>query len=67
MTDKAALHASGSLQQKVTPLARFAAYGREQTQWAVKQALDLGLMGIIFPSIDTADQALNAIRAMRYP
>ena len=67
MTDKAAVHESGSLRQRVTPLARFAPYGREQTQWAVKQALDLGLMGIIFPSIDTADQALNAIRAMRYP
>ena len=46
-------------------MARFAPYGREQTQ--VKQALDLGLMGIIFPSIDTAEQALNAVRAMRYP
>ena len=67
MTDKAAVHESGRLRQRVTPLARFAPYGREQTQWAVKQALDLGLMGIIFPSIDTADQALNAIRAMRYP
>ena len=67
MTDKAAVHQSGSLRQRVTPLARFAPYGREQTQWAVKQALDLGLMGIIFPAIDTADQALNAVRAMRYP
>ena len=67
MIDKAALHESGSLRQRVTPLARLAPYGREQTQWTVKQALDLGLMGIIFPSIDTADQALNAIRSMRYP
>ena len=53
MTDKAALHESGSLRQRVTPLARLAPYGREQTQWTVKQALDLGLMGIIFPSIET--------------
>ena len=67
MTDKAAVHESGSLRQRVTPLARFAPYGREQTQWAVKQALDLGVMGIIFPAIDTADQALNAVRTMRYP
>jgi len=67
MTNKAFVHASGSLRQEVTPLARFAPYGREQTQWAVKQALDLGLMGIIFPSIDTPEQALNAVRAMRYP
>ena len=67
MADKAAVHESGSLRQRVTPLARLAPYGREQTQWAVKQALDLGLMGLIFPAIDTADQALNAVRAMRYP
>ena len=67
MTDKAAVHENGSLRQRVTPLARLAPYGREQTQWAVKQALDLGLMGIIFPAIDTAEQALNAVRAMRYP
>ena len=67
MTDKAAVHESGSLRQRVTPLARFAPYGREQTQWAVKQALDLGLMGIIFPAIETAEQAVNAVRAMRYP
>ncbi len=67
MTDKATLYESGSLRQNVTPLARFAPYGREQTQWTVKQALDLGLMGIIFPSIDTADQARSAVRAMRYP
>ena len=67
MTDKAAVHQSGSLRQRVTPLARFAPYGREQTQWAVKQALDLGLMGLIFPAIETADQALTAVQAMRYP
>jgi 4-hydroxy-2-oxoheptanedioate aldolase len=67
MTDKRAVHDSGRLRQRVTPLARLAPYGREQTQWAVKQALDVGLMGIIFPAIDTAAQALNAVRAMRYP
>ena len=67
LTDKATVHESGSLQQRVTPLARLAPYGREQIQWTVKQALDLGLMGIIFPSIDTSDQALSAIRSMRYP
>ena len=67
MIDKAAVLESGSVRQKVTALARFAPYGREQAQWAVKQALDIGLMGIIFPSIETREQALNAIRAMRYP
>ena len=67
MIDKASVLEKGSVQPKVTPLARFAPYGREQVQWVVKQALDLGLMGIIFPSIETKEQALNAVRAMRYP
>ena len=67
MTDKQAIVESGSVRPRVTPLARIAPYGRESSAWAVKQALDIGLMGLIFPSIDTPDQALQAVRAMRYP
>jgi len=67
MIDKAVVHETGRLQQPVTPLARLAPYGREQIQWVVKQALDVGLFGIIFPSIETQEQALTAVRAMRYP
>ena len=67
MIDRAAVVESGHLQQAVTPLARLAPYGREQSQWVVKQALDVGLSGIIFPSIDTEAQAVAAVSAMRYP
>ncbi len=67
MIDKQAIAESGSLQQRVTPLVRVAPYGRETSAWAVKQALDIGVMGIIFPSIETPEQALAAVRAMRYP
>ena len=67
LTDKQAIAASGSLRQRVTPLVRIAPYGREPSAWAVKQALDVGSMGIIFPSIETPEQALAAVRAMRYP
>ena len=56
MIDKQAIAGSGSLQQRVTPLARIAPYGRESSAWAVKQALDIGLMGIIFPSIKSPGQ-----------
>ena len=65
--DKQTIVESGSLRQQVTPLVRIAPYGRETSAWAVKQALDIGLMGIIFPSIETPEQALAAVRAMRYP
>ena len=67
MIDKRAIAESGSLRANVTPLARIAPYGRESSAWVVKQALDIGLMGLIFPSIETASQALEAVRAMRYP
>jgi 4-hydroxy-2-oxoheptanedioate aldolase len=46
---------------------RLAPYGREQAHWVVKQALDQGMTGIIFPQIDTPEQALSAVQSMRYP
>ncbi len=33
----------------------------------VKQALDIGLHGVIFNGVDTPEQALFAVRTMRYP
>ena len=67
MIDKAAAVRKGNPQPNVTPLARFAPYGRENAEWAAKQGLDQGLMGAIFASTETRDQALNAVRLMRYP
>ena len=67
LTDRAAIAESGSVQQRVTPWVRLAPYGSESPRWAAKQALDIGVMGIIFPSIETAEQARTAVRSMRYP
>lgn len=67
MIDKAEAVRKGSVQPNVAPLARFAPYSREASEWAVKQGLDQGLMGVIFNSVDTAGQALRHVRAMRYP
>lgn len=67
MTDKAAILRKGNLQPNVTPIVRLPQYGREPLQFMVKQALDLGVFGIIFPAIESREQALNAVRAMRYP
>src|SRR5258708_25491825 len=67
MIDKAAILKKGNVQPNVAIFARFAPYGREQAQWVVKQALDIGLMGVIFNGIDNAEQALLAVRNMRYP
>jgi 4-hydroxy-2-oxoheptanedioate aldolase len=67
MIDKAAILNKGNPQPNVAIFARFAPYGREQAQWFVKQALDIGLMGVIFNGIDNREQALLAVRNMRYP
>jgi 4-hydroxy-2-oxoheptanedioate aldolase len=67
MLDKAAILKKGSAEASVAIFARFAPYGRESSQWVVKQALDTGLMGVIFNGIDNADQAMLAVRNMRYP
>jgi 4-hydroxy-2-oxoheptanedioate aldolase len=46
---------------------RIPANGREMNQWMIKQLLDQGVHGIMAPHIETADQAANIVRAMRYP
>ena len=65
--DKASIVEKGNGQADLAVFARFPPYGREQVQWIAKQALDIGLMGIIFNSIDNAEQATAAVQSMRYP
>jgi 4-hydroxy-2-oxoheptanedioate aldolase len=49
------------------PIVRIPLEGDESFRFAVKQVLDMGAMGVVFPHIDTRAQALEAIRAMRFP
>lgn len=57
----------GSPQMAVTPLVRIPMNGREQLEFLVKQVLDVGAFGIVFPFIGTRADAENAVRSMRYP
>jgi 4-hydroxy-2-oxoheptanedioate aldolase len=50
-----------------TPLLRIPTYGRELNHWLIKQALDLGFPGVIFPSVSTAKQAEHIVAGSRYP
>lgn len=45
------------------PLVRIA----QNENWQVKRALDLGAEGIVFPLIYTAEDALKAVKSLRYP
>ncbi len=67
MNDKAAYLRKGNAQLPIAPFLRIPAYGRESPDWIVKQALDLGMLGIKFPTINTKEEATRAVRSMRYP
>jgi 4-hydroxy-2-oxoheptanedioate aldolase len=67
MIDKEAILKKGNAQPNVALFARFPPAGRDGSGWVVKQALDLGLMGVIFNDVDSAEQATRAVQSMRYP
>lgn len=59
--------AAGSTAPAVTPIVRIPANGGEMNQWLAKQALDMGVFGVVWPHVSTAEQAYNAVAACRYP
>jgi 4-hydroxy-2-oxoheptanedioate aldolase len=67
MIDKERILAKGHAQMDVTPFVRLPANGRDQATFLAKQALDAGVMGIMFPYVNTAAEAELAVRSMRYP
>lgn len=67
MTNKAEIARKGNLQPDVTPMVRIPPYGYESVYWAAKQALDRGVMGVMFPAINTKQHAIDAISAARFP
>jgi len=67
MTDKMAIVRQGNAQMRTTPIVRLPANGRNDPEWLVKQILDIGAFGIMFPYVETGEEALRAVKAMRYP
>ena len=67
MTDKQAIARQGNTQMRTTPIVRLPANGRNDPEWMVKQILDIGAMGILFPYVESREQAERAVAAMRYP
>jgi 4-hydroxy-2-oxoheptanedioate aldolase len=66
MSDRGMVLQKGNLQPNVALFARFPPEA-DQSEWVVKQALDIGLHGVIFNGVDRKEQALVAVRSMRYP
>jgi 4-hydroxy-2-oxoheptanedioate aldolase len=67
MTDKRAIEQKGNLQMDVTPFVRIPATGQEDVLAQAKQVLDVGVFGVMYPSISTREEAETAVRATRYP
>jgi 4-hydroxy-2-oxoheptanedioate aldolase len=66
-TNKAEIAKQGNLQVRVPPIVRIPTYGRDLNEAIVKQVLDMGAFGIMFPAIENKEQALAAVSAARYP
>ena len=56
----------GDAQPKMAIVARFPPYPSDNAAWIAKQALDMGLMGIVFNTVNTKEEAIAAVRQMRY-
>jgi 4-hydroxy-2-oxoheptanedioate aldolase len=67
LLDRSQILERGNRLIRPTPLLRIPAYGREQNHWLIKQALDLGFPGVIFPTVSTAAQAQHIVAGSRYP
>ena len=57
---------SGSIVPPVVPFVRIPVNGRENNEWIVKQVLDCGVFGIVFPMINTVEDAEHALQSARY-
>ena len=66
-TNKAEIAKQGNLQVRQPPIVRIPTYGRAPSEAIVKQVLDMGAFGIMFPAIENKQQALDAVSASRYP
>ncbi len=67
MTDSQTIASQGNTQMRTTPIVRLPANGRNDSEWMVKQILDIGAFGVMFPYVETAEEARRAVASMRYP
>ena len=67
MLDPKRIAGSGSVAPNCTPIVRIPPNGGEMSQWHAKQALDIGVYGVVWPHVSTVEQAYNAVAACRYP
>ena len=57
----------GATRPEVAPIVRIPYEGDQDFKHEVKRILDMGVYGIILPHTETAEQAAELVRVMRYP
>ena len=67
MLNRGQIATTGSISPLVTPMVRVPPNGNEMAQFQAKQALDLGVYGVVWPHISSVEEAYNAVAACRYP
>jgi len=67
MLNRGQIAKAGSIAPIVTPMVRVPPNGNEMAQFQAKQALDLGVYGVVWPHISSVEEAYNAVAACRYP
>ncbi len=66
MLNRRQILTSASFAPEITPMVRIPANGVEKNQFLAKQALDRGVYGVVWPHINNAEQAYNAVASCRY-
>ena len=54
-------------QLPLAPIVRIPAEGDQPSRWIIKQVLETGALGLVIPQVDTKEDALKIVQAMRYP
>lgn len=67
LLDRRQVFGAETIAPAITPLVRVPSNGGERSQWHAKQVLDLGAFGVVWPHVDTVEDARNAVSACRYP
>ena len=67
MTDRKRILEKNSVQMDVTPVIRLPVSGTQQTELLAKQVLNTGAYGLMFPTVESRAEALQAVKASRYP
>ncbi len=67
MLNRGQIVKSGSVAPGVAPMVRIPPNGEEKSQFLAKQALDLGVYGVVWPHVTSVEEAYNAVAACRYP